>query len=389
MILISFYGHDVIGDLMPAFTLAPDKIYVLYDVRRCRRIDIGNLKKALKNRLTEASVVSVECDSFSVKTVHLAFAKIMNENAGQTVYIDVTGGPELLTAAGCGYAREKGGIPVYIDLDKGVLFEVYDESKKMTAAKITLQDYLTAIGARQFSHSHQLPLKEEYDAICAMSEYIFDNLAAWSRLEKYFEATIGGEELYEFTFNGWEMERDYSKEHIAGMEKLLDEFVKYGFLEQLSRIDYAITEKKYRQYLTTYGIWLEMYVYINALKYYNEVYLGFIIDWNANEDIKANDNEIDVIVMDGSMPVFISCKTRKPEAKDVCEVGFLARRLGGARARSALATTYAVRETGDSGNSIYARMQKFDVGLIEAKDIRRGDVQEVFSKAFKTQWVEK
>lgn len=383
MILISSYGHDVIGDLMPAFTLKPDKMYILYDHRRCRRRDIRYLSEAISGRLENVKVVSVECNSFSVKAVRSAFAMIFNENKNEIIYVDVTGGPELMTAAGCSYAKELGGIPVYIDLDSNRLYNVFDDSISYKPARIGLNDYLTAIGASQFANSHQMPLKEEYDNICEMAEYIFDNLQSWSALEKYLENMIGGEEIFDFEFDGYEL-KDYSKEKISGMERLLDNFCRLGFLIRHSKIDYEIPNKKYKQYLTTFGVWLELYVFINAQKYFDEVYLGFIINWEQQGLKKSNDNEIDVIVMDGCMPVFISCKTRKPEAKDVCEIGFLAQRLGGRRARSVLATTYPVKEAGEVGGSIYSRLKKFDVGLIEAKDLVKKDPAEVLKKAFRS-----
>jgi hypothetical protein len=86
--------------------------------------------------------------------------------------------------------------------------------------------------------------------------------------------------------------------------------------------------------------------------------------------------------MEKSRPVFISCKTRKPDAKDLCEVGFLSKRLAGDRAKSVLATTFPVRETGDSLNSIYTRMKKFELGLIEASDFRKKLPNRVFDDAF-------
>ncbi len=384
MILISFYDNDVICDLMPVFTLKPDKVYVIYDIRRCRRNDIKNLTKAINKKLPESKVTPVECDSYSIKSTTAAFSKIIDENTGEKVYVDVTGGPELLTATGCSYARAKGGIPLYLDLERRLLYQVFDENESFKAARISLSDYLTAIGAKQFSNSHRVPVKEEFDRIMEMAEYIFDNLNAWSRFEKYMESVIGGEEIYEFIFDKREMMKTYSESNAEDMQKLLDKFCELGFVSSLSKIDYEISYKKYRQYLTTYGIWLEMYIYIKALHYYDEVYLGFIIDWGNDDTVNSNDNEIDVIVMDGSTPVFISCKTRKPEAKDVCEVGFLASRLGGKRARSVLATTYPVRDAGDANNSIYSRLKKFDVGLIETKDFKKKYADEVFEAAFRS-----
>ena len=379
MILIDFYDSDVISTLMPAYTLKPEKIYMLYDSARCTDRQLSNVKKALLGRLKKTTIATVECDSYSVASVQSAVNLIMAQNPSAQFAMDIKGGPDLMVASGMNFAREKGVQIFYLSEDDKYLYDVYNPSEKFYTEKIKISDYLVAEGAKQYANSHEMPEKDEFYAITKMCETIFDNMNAWSKYQKFMEEAVAGEGRYDFTFDSRRFPRNIS----GSIETLNDAFEKYGFITQIARHYYKINSHKAKQYMTTYGIWLELYVYINALKCYNDVYLGFIIDWDSSLTEDTNDNEIDVIVMENSRPVFISCKTRKPDAKDLCEVGFLAKRLGGERAKSVLATTYPVRETGDTKNSIYSRMKKFDIGLIEARDFRKRETEVVFNNAFK------
>ena len=378
MILVVFYDKDVISTLLAAFTLKPHKIYMLYDSKLVPRKFIRNIKEAITAKLRHVNVVNVECDAYSTTSVQSAFNLIKSQNPGHDIFVDVKGGPEMMVAVGVGYAYSKGAIPVYHTPDEKYLFQVYDKNVKYKAARIRINDYLRAVGAKQFANSHDMPMREEFPMLQEMAELIFDNMNGWSRLQKFFEEVLCGEDNYEFTFDSSEI-----RENCAGeMQFLVDSFKRLGFIIQHSKYDYEVVSHKYKQYITNYGIWLELYTYINACALYDEVYLGFVIDWDCTDLMASNDNEIDVIVMENNRPVFISCKQRKPESKDLTEVGFLAKRFGGDKAKAVLATTYPVRENGDARNSVYVRLKKFGIGLIEVKDFKKREAAEIFEEAF-------
>ena len=144
---------------------------------------------------------------------------------------------------------------------------------------------------------------------------------------------------------------------------------------------YRFTSRKAKSYITTYGTWLELFVYINALDVFDEAALGVVIDWNDGDNIDTQDNEIDVVAMRRSIPIFISCKMRKPVSGDLYEVGFIAHRLAGSRAKALLATTYPVKELGISPKRMYQRMKKFRVGLIETDSFDQYNPADVFNQA--------
>ena len=106
-----------------------------------------------------------------------------------------------------------------------------------------------------------------------------------------------------------------------------------------------------------------------------------MIDWYEGDNIDTEDNEIDVMVMRRSVPIFISCKMRKPVSGDLYEVGFMASKLSGVRAKGIVATTYPVKEYGTSPKRMYQRMKKLKIGLIEAESFRNNKPADVFNSA--------
>ena len=117
-----------------------------------------------------------------------------------------------------------------------------------------------------------------------------------------------------------------------------------------------------------------------ALDYFDEAYMGVLIDWRKDNSDDAQDNEIDVLVMSKSTPIFISCKMKKPVNYDVYEVAYLATRLGGDNARSIMATTYNIGREDPWGNGIYGRLNKMNVGLVEVDNLVKKDSKEVWEK---------
>ena len=61
----------------------------------------------------------------------------------------------------------------------------------------------------------------------------------------------------------------------------------------------------------------------------------------------------------------------------------MAKRLGGSYGKALIATTVDVRSSKDERNSIYLRMAKMKVGLIESKDFIKQNPSEVFARALR------
>ena len=77
-----------------------------------------------------------------------------------------------------------------------------------------------------------------------------------------------------------------------------------------------------KQYCINYGVWLELYVYVAAASSgaFEDVKLGTMIDWNVYDGLKIGGNEIDVMLMEDSPPVFISCKLKDADTAALNEL---------------------------------------------------------------------
>jgi hypothetical protein len=125
-----------------------------------------------------------------------------------------------------------------------------------------------------------------------------------------------------------------------------------------------------KYFLTKAGRFLEMRVYLAALDaredglpHYNDVLTGVNIDWDGDvhgdgEAVETK-NEIDVMLMRGVVPVFVSCKNGGVKMEELYKLATVAQRFGGRYARKVLvvsklderkpANQYLVKRAEDMG----------------------------------------
>ena len=65
----------------------------------------------------------------------------------ESVFIDLTGGTDLMVASGYSVAMETRAVPIHIDLARREVFRVDTLERIGGVTDISLKDYLTAIGA--------------------------------------------------------------------------------------------------------------------------------------------------------------------------------------------------------------------------------------------------
>ena len=381
MIQIDFFDKDIVSTLLPVTTMEPDKVCFLIDKRYVSGKETKNVEEAIRNRLPNIEIEYIPVEIDHLADIYENLRSVIESNRGEEGYIDLTGGSELMSACGYRLAKEYGLTAIYIDVRREHVLNVDTGEVIKEVNHLTLDDCLTAIGAKRLRDSRELPPKEEFDAVIAISEVIFDHIEDWQDLCQHIANRVS-------QTNGMEIEIPAnickSKKGLSAIEDVLED---YGYWtrvdngESTSHRIYRFADKRRRGYITTFGIWLEFYIYIQACKVYDEAAVGVVIDWYEDDNIDTEDNEVDVMVMRRSVPIFISCKMRKPVSGDLYEVGFLASKLAGARAKGIMATTYPVKEYGTSPKRMYQRMKKLKIGLIEADSFREEKPADVFNYA--------
>ena len=377
MILIDFFDADLINTLVPVKTLQPDYVYFLLDERKEEDSMIQSVAETIYSWGYVKEIYYYPVDIYNLQEIRETLEEIRDNAKDEQIYMEFSGGSELMLAAGYEVCRSCGAVATYVDLPGERLIDMQTGESLMKVKHISLDDYIDAIGARRLGASHTLPRPVDYEPVCKMAEIIFTRLTEWHAIQDYLSKNVSSDKWYapfrvpdSLVYN----------EKRINTAFLMGKFRDNGFVESLGNGRYRFLDATYLQYMIVYGIWLEMYVYIKALDYFDEAYMGVLIDWRKDNSDDAQDNEIDVLVMSKSTPIFISCKMKKPVNYDVYEVAYLATRLGGDNARSIMATTYNIGREDPWGNGIYGRLNKMNVGLVEVDNLVKKDSKEVWEK---------
>lgn len=159
-------------------------------------------------------------------------------------------------------------------------------------------------------------------------------------------------------------EADVRYTEIDDLLRFLDS---YGLIEDLEndgqRIIFAYKNDQVRHCLAKAGTVLELKVLIavrqltgpEGTAYYSDSMAGVFIDWDGDlhswaDNEKDTENEVDVVLMRGMQPVFISCKNGAIEEDELYKLSTVTERFGGTYARKVLIATYLGKKADSMGH---------------------------------------
>ena len=163
-----------------------------------------------------------------------------------------------------------------------------------------------------------------------------------------------------------------------------------------TRVEVGFKNAQIKACLTSAGQLLELIVYMAALdakdetgkKVYNNSQTGVYIDWDG--DLPPKDapddshNEIDVIMMHGVIPVFVSCKNGYVTADELYKLDVVAEQFGSSYAKKVLVAP-ALNTLGKHG--VYIENRAKDMGIRVVKKLPRDNPAER-SRIVSTFWQE-
>lgn len=373
MIQIDMLDENYVNALVPVFSMNPDEVIFFYDRRVYDARRLRFVKEAIWRRNPDTAVSFIHADKNSYEDIYYKMLDLMEqlqaESPEEDIYIEVTGGETLMAISGAELSNHFDAVLIRANLKKGWIIDVVTQEQIAPIVPMNLDDFLAVNGAKRLKNSHIIPGKERYERICNVAEVLFEHISLWHMMHQYITTHLENRTSMSFTM---------PKELMgSSTEDLINVFCENEFLIQEGTDTYRFHDKQAKEYITTYGIWLELYVYIKLSKIYDEIYLGLVIDWN-NADEDTIDNEIDIAVIKDSTPIFISCKMTKPKPSDVYEIFGLAKRVD-MSAKGMLATTYSMDD--DTINGVYQRAKKMKVGLIEVRQLQSRPPMEIFNHA--------
>lgn len=385
-VLIEYYDKDVLKNIMAPLTLRPDRVVYLHDKGMTDRNVFRSLRTCFEKSMPHILVENVPVDIGSVEKLRAATRRIIDRYGAENCTLELTGGSELMMIAGYKAGRETGMQMVHTDLIGRCINDVETDEKVADTVTLTLENFLDAKGAELMGESHRPPGPEKYEPIRKMAQYLFRNLKEWKGTCGWLQTVASRGLPHELTIDSPKTVTMKNGRDVWAGEEVLRELQKNGFIEDLQlakdRVSFRFCSMEDKQYCISYGVWLELHVYVAAASsgVFDDVKLGTMIDWDIYDGTRMGGNEIDVVLMDDSLPVFISCKLREADTAALNELLIAKKRLGGWFSKGLIAT-FSKEKKENTGT--YLRCQELGLEMLDERDILAEDFSDRLVRAIR------
>lgn len=187
------------------------------------------------------------------------------------------------------------------------------------------------------------------------------------------------------------------KHKFSWVPGLMKSFNRCGFITDLvddeDFVSFTFKNEQVKQCLTKEGTVLELVVLLLAKKAkekdgsvrFNDAVNGVYIDWDStlhdvSDKEKDTENEIDVVLMKGLVPVFISCKNGYVDDTELYKLNTVAERFGGPYVKKVLVASYFGKNNEDGQKYFVQRAKDMKIQVIENVHILS---EEAFAKEIK------
>ena len=276
----------------------------------------------------EKNFKNVKLEIFDVEEGNKkALEKIIDNVKEKNIIVNLTGGKRINSLILLDLCIKEKLTAVYIDIKKQIMYEFKDDIVKSSGGKIV-------------EDSSELCNKKD---LIYFAEQISNNLGLWHNYkQKLYESSI-------FEHDSNEPQRIYIHTQILENEEinLLDKIL--SKLKEMNEINYRkekdkITVNFNNYYLKAFifksGTWLEIEInkLINSIEEVDEAKNGVMFLWN--DENQAVRNELDVVAVKDSVPIFISCKdSDKYNEMALNELNVYAEKFGGENSYKILVAT--------------------------------------------------
>lgn len=268
--------------------------------------------------------------------------KIIKSIKDKNILLNLTGGKRVNSLILLDLCIKEKLTAVYIDIKKQIMYEFKDNIViyEKTFEDLEIDDIVKASGGKIVEDSSELCNKKD---LIYFAEQISNNLGLWHKYkQQLYESSI-------FEHDSNEPQRIYihtqtlENEEINLLDKILSK------LKEMNEINYRkendkITVNFNNYYLKAFifksGTWLEIETnkLINSIEEVDEAKNGVMFLWDDENQLVRN--ELDVVAVKDSIPIFISCKdSDKYNEMALNELNVYATKFGGENAYKILVAT--------------------------------------------------
>lgn len=370
--VIELYDRERILNVTAALTFMPKRMYIMGSRESLTQEAEGHMQSFFARRGQDIRVVPIIADMKSPYDVMQKLGDILRLD--REAVIDVTGGRDLTLVASGMAAQKYGTALIYFDRKEQRFINVSGCSEadgREFTDTVTVREFFALYGAAVSGHSHIDPARITDDTLSKLKNswrFFLRMGEDWQKLSRAFQTANTHAE----PDDPQRVSLSADDADIAALRELESLGLIKGVKDSHKTIEFRYKDETVKRVLSTTGAWLEVHVYKTALDsgLFNDVDMDVVIDWNGGERMPGDPiNEMDVCLMRGTRPLFVSCKTGSFSAQDINEFAGLVKRLGGLSARGAFVTSHD-RDAIPLGMT--NRLSELGITLLDRSDIENG-----------------
>ncbi len=395
MTYIEFFDKNLIENICSALAHAPDRIILIGDSRKLLAAHAKRYHDILAERGNEVEVIPRSVNKNNMSDVIKLLSEIV-ESYDDCVF-DLTGGEDTcLVATGIVFERYKEkNIQMHwinistshiqdCDLDgQTISLEPHPEITVEENIRIYGGDIVYTDSKPVATYKWSMDAEFEHD-IEAMWRVCKSDVRAWnSQIGVFLTACnkqADGGLSVSVPLDDLLSDLGQSKSKLSIRREVVSELIKAGLIHGYSddgkTFSVTFKNEQIKRCLTKAGLALELKMFVAAEncetksgeKVYNDVMNGVFIDWDGDVHVDRSgtdtENEVDLILMHGMIPVFVSCKNGYIDIDELYKLNIIANRFGGSYAKRILVAT-ALPKDGDFAENFRSRAADMGIRVID------------------------
>ena len=402
MLLIECFTDAHVDNISACLRLRPEKLVMVGDGQKMQSA-VAIYEKLLKNRGIATVVTRCDVGGKDLGALCAVFEDLIRNHPDCVV--DLTGGDEqVIMAVGAVAAKlasegKKNLRVEKYDHERSVVVDCLDGNREIPAepVELTVEELIAlhggSIPVKTFQPSQDFDRKQ----LEPLWNLVAKDPKTWNRRVQQlnrFESRADSRTQVYLPLEYLRGVKDFDENEPA-VRELLEELNSRGVLENRSSAQalyYLYPNAEIRFCTEKAGNVLEMKTLLEGREVkdgekplFHDCRMGACIDWDGvTQESAGTTNEIDVILMQGTTPLFISCKNGDIPDEELYKLNTVANRFGGPYARKMLVVTDLDRKKENSDQAFIQRAEDMGIFLVpEAGKLTPEQWQEKLREAVK------
>lgn len=385
MTLIECFTQSHIDNIAACLRLRPEKLVMVGNQDEMTE-PIKRYRKLLDQRGLHTQIVMRNVRGKDLGDICAVLSRLVREEP--ECVIDLTGGDEPVimaigaVLAGLDIAARQQIRVEKFDYDTDAVLDCINDNRRMpySPVKLTVKELVELHGGELHTDAYQPPKDCTYQDIENLWRIVSEAPKDWNQAISYlgeFESKSDSKMQIHLPMEKVSGINNFARKETV-VRQLLDRLHRACVIHDQSSgesFKYTYKSKLLRHCTRKAGNILEVKTLLegravqeNKVPFFHDCQMSVSIDWNGDDrtsDQQDTRNEIDVVLMHGLTPIFISCKNGSIEDEELYKLHTVAERFGGPHARKMLIATELDPQKPAANHAFSQRAKDMEICLEE------------------------